>query len=245
MEIPAYFKIANELRKRIFDGELNPGDLLPSENDLAAMFDSSRITTRKSLSILENEGLVYALHGKGYYVQTPEHNKYTMYFKDYDDDLDIKIQYITVIPTSDELIKSLSLKTGQRIILIRRILLKEDKPIACDEKYIPYHKGAPFVETEIKYAEFPDIVAAKTSPFAFRTEMEVGAEAAKGEIAELLVCPPEEPLLVVYRYIIDINGTRVGFEKTFILKEYGRLKAHSGYISSKGWEFFPIKHINR
>ena len=231
MEIPAYFKIANELRKGIMEGKFNPGDLLPSENELAAMFNSSRITTRKSLGILENEGLVYAWHGKGYFVQTPEHNRYTMYFKDREEGMDIKIQEVSVVPSSEEVREALAVDESQRVVLIRRILIRDGVPVACDEKYIPYHRGDPFVETEIQYADFPEIVAAKSSPFAFRTEMEIGAEAASANIARLLSCALGEALLVVFRRIIDMNGERAGFEKTYMREGYGRLKADSGYIS--------------
>jgi GntR family transcriptional regulator len=234
MGIPAYYRIASELRKGILEGRFNPGDLLPSENELAAAFKSSRITTRKSLGILENEGLIYAWHGKGYFVQTPDHNKYTMYFKDHVEGLEIKIQKVTVLFPQEEVRTALSLKESDRVVLIRRILMRGGLSVACDEKYIPYHRGDPFVETEIRYADFPDIVAAKSSPFAFRTEMEIGVEAASAGMARLLSCPQEEPLLVVFRYIIDMSGKRAGFEKTYMRREYGRLKARSGYIEPDG-----------
>ncbi|MDR3552578.1 MAG: GntR family transcriptional regulator [Clostridia bacterium] len=226
---PVYFKIANELRKGIFEGKFNPGDLMPSENELASSFNSSRVTTRKSLGILENEGLIAAWHGKGYFVQTPEHNKYTMYFEEHNPAFKSKIQKVTVVKPTDEVKNALSLKEGQKVVLIRRIVLNDDIPVACDEKYIPYNRGDPLVETEIQYADFPEIVAAKSSPFAIQTDMEIGFEVASANLSVALSCRQEEPLLVTYRYIINHYGIKVGFEKMYMRKAYGRLRAHSGY----------------
>ncbi len=47
-------------------------DTLPSENQLAVMFGVSRMTARKALVELENEGLVERIRGKGTYVKKPD-----------------------------------------------------------------------------------------------------------------------------------------------------------------------------
>jgi len=47
-------------------------DTLPSENQLAVMFGASRITARKALVELENEGLVERIRGKGTYMIKPD-----------------------------------------------------------------------------------------------------------------------------------------------------------------------------
>lgn len=231
---PAYHRIADELRRGILEGRYRPGDAMPSENELAAAFDSSRITTRKSLGLLETEGFVAAWQGKGYYVRRPEHNKYTLYFEKGGESFDFKIQQVTVASPSPEVRRALGLDGKRRVVLIRRIVLKGGLPVACDEKYIPYHRGDPFVEVEIRYADLPEIVAAKSSPFAIRTDMEIGVEAASGAVMAALGCGNGEPLLVAFRYISDIEGRRVGYEKTYMTSAYGRMRASSGYIFAGG-----------
>lgn len=234
MARPAYHRIADELRRGILEGRYKPGDAMPSENELAAAFDSSRITTRKSLGLLENEGFISARQGKGYFVQRPEHNKYTMRFEKDGEVLDFKLQQVTVVAPGDEVRRALGIQGDRRVVLIRRILSRDGTAVACDEKYIPYTRGDPFVELEIRYADLPDIVAAKSSPFAFKTDMEIGAEAADGAVMRALGCRKGEPLLVALRYMSDIDGRRVGYEKTFMSREYGRIKASSGYLFEEG-----------
>ncbi len=60
-----YFDLMEDLRKQIVEGEIRPGDKLPSENELSATYHVSRQTVRKALQILQGEGYVYAEHGRG------------------------------------------------------------------------------------------------------------------------------------------------------------------------------------
>lgn len=62
---PKYFQLMTDLKEKMSKGEILPGDKLPSENELSAAYQISRQTVRKALSILENEGYIYAVHGKG------------------------------------------------------------------------------------------------------------------------------------------------------------------------------------
>lgn len=55
----------NELKQKIIDGTYQAGDKMSSENELAAFYQVSRHTVRKALAILEHEGYIYAVHGKG------------------------------------------------------------------------------------------------------------------------------------------------------------------------------------
>lgn len=60
-----YFDLMEDLRKQILDGEIKPGEKLPSENELSGQYHVSRQTVRKALQILQNEGYIYAEHGRG------------------------------------------------------------------------------------------------------------------------------------------------------------------------------------
>ena len=62
-------RIASDLRNRISAGQLRPGDRLPSEADLMDQHSVSRITVRRAVALLVNEGLVVSRHGSGTYVR--------------------------------------------------------------------------------------------------------------------------------------------------------------------------------
>lgn len=60
-----YYTLAQDLKRMILDGGIQAGERLPSENELSERYQISRHTVRKALSILANEGYIYAEHGKG------------------------------------------------------------------------------------------------------------------------------------------------------------------------------------
>ena len=60
-----YLKISDAIYRYIQMNNLQPGDKLPSENELSAQYGVSRQTVRKALEILQNEGYIYAEHGRG------------------------------------------------------------------------------------------------------------------------------------------------------------------------------------
>jgi DNA-binding LacI/PurR family transcriptional regulator len=65
---PYYKHIYNYLLEKISSGKLNPGDRLPSEKELCGTFNVSRITSKRALELLAEEGLISRLPGKGSFV---------------------------------------------------------------------------------------------------------------------------------------------------------------------------------
>ncbi|MET9731728.1 GntR family transcriptional regulator [Streptomyces sp. NPDC006458] len=63
--------IADDLRKRITTGCFGPGERLPSETDLASHYRVSTSTLRNALALLQREGLVEKIHGRGNFVRHP------------------------------------------------------------------------------------------------------------------------------------------------------------------------------
>ncbi len=65
MKIPVYQQIKDIIREEIAQGKYKPGDTLPSVNQLAKMFSTSRNTAVKAIADLAHEGTVYCVQGKG------------------------------------------------------------------------------------------------------------------------------------------------------------------------------------
>ncbi|WP_165000855.1 GntR family transcriptional regulator [Xylanivirga thermophila] len=63
-----YSQIAEDIKLQILNGDLVPGDQLPTEFELAERYDVSRITSQRALVELEREGLIYRRQGKGSFV---------------------------------------------------------------------------------------------------------------------------------------------------------------------------------
>jgi DNA-binding LacI/PurR family transcriptional regulator/DNA-binding transcriptional regulator YhcF (GntR family) len=68
MENPLYEQIFNYIFQKINDGELKKGERVPSEKELAAHFNVSRITSKKALEMLSQYKLIERIQGKGSFV---------------------------------------------------------------------------------------------------------------------------------------------------------------------------------
>src|SRR4051794_33543154 len=64
-----YRQIAEELRASITSGDLSEGERLPSENQLASRYGTTRTTVRKALALLRAEGHLVSEQGKGVFVR--------------------------------------------------------------------------------------------------------------------------------------------------------------------------------
>jgi DNA-binding GntR family transcriptional regulator len=64
--------LAHPLREQILTGELGPGVLLPSESELARYAGTKRYSIRKALLLLQNEGLIQPVAGRGWAVVDQE-----------------------------------------------------------------------------------------------------------------------------------------------------------------------------
>ena len=253
MPEPLYLRISDELRRDILAGALRTGDALPSENELAGRYGTSRVTVRKSLDVLESEGLVRSRHGKGYFVLPPKYTTFTMYFGESQADGQFRFQEVNMLRPNAEVAEALLLHRHQMVIVTRRVLERGGRPVAYDEKFIPYERGVPSIEFELHYAEFPDMFEGRFTPISLHTEMTIGVETAPEHVALALGLKAEAPLLTVSRLIRTGDdkaedrptgkpegkptgkpvekptGKPVGYGKQYLTEGFGKLTAKSGY----------------
>jgi GntR family transcriptional regulator len=68
-----YEDIVDELHVSILAGRLGSGERLPSENELARHYETSRPTVRRALALLKAEGSVTTEQGRGVFVRSKPH----------------------------------------------------------------------------------------------------------------------------------------------------------------------------
>ncbi|NEO87503.1 MAG: GntR family transcriptional regulator [Spirulina sp. SIO3F2] len=78
MSQPLHLDISEQLRQRITAGDYLPGAKLPSERQLIAEFQVSRITVRRAIANLVDQGLAIAHQGKGVFVTERRKAVYTL-----------------------------------------------------------------------------------------------------------------------------------------------------------------------
>ena len=70
--VPLYYQLQEVLKEEIESGYWQPGELLPSEHDLARRFGVSRAVVRQALDILEDDHQIVRIRGRGTFVAQPK-----------------------------------------------------------------------------------------------------------------------------------------------------------------------------
>ncbi len=75
--VPVYKQLISNVQQLIAEGALNPGDILPSMNELSTSLDISKETVKKAYAILREKGIIESAQGKGFYVLANENGQRT------------------------------------------------------------------------------------------------------------------------------------------------------------------------
>ena len=67
--IPKYEAIAADIRRSIEDGTLKPGDKLPTVVEFCELYSVSKITVKRAIEQITEEGLITSRRGSGTYVK--------------------------------------------------------------------------------------------------------------------------------------------------------------------------------
>ena len=62
-------QVADDIRGDIQSGSLPPGARLPAEQELADLYGVARVTIRRAIAELREEGLITVMRGRGTYVE--------------------------------------------------------------------------------------------------------------------------------------------------------------------------------
>lgn len=231
MVSPVYLRIVEDIKKKINSTELKPGDIVPSEKALCDEYGASRMTVRRGLAILANEGYIYSIPGKGNFVQKPELNKYTIYYNEMKNSINsvdkTKLLEVNIIMPDEKLATDLQITKNKNVIKIRRLFYTDGVPVAYDVKYLLYQKGMPIVEKEIEHATFPEMLSKKVSLFALQKELVIYAAVPGDDIKRYLNIYDGLSLLVVEQKLYNTENKPMGLGITYYRGDYIKLQGIS------------------
>jgi len=139
--VPLYRRVEASLRDQIRNGELAPGDLIPSEPQLAASLGVSPGTVRKAIDLLVRERLLFRHQGKGTYVSRIDFNNSLFRFFSYGDAQggDLRIHKETSLRVLQQapadVCARLSIQSGSPAIYMERIGFDTDTPVLFERSW--------------------------------------------------------------------------------------------------------------
>src|SRR5277367_2450577 len=126
--IPLYYQIQRALMEKIDSGELMVGDPLASEEELARLYQVSRMTARQALHGLKTSGFAFSQKGRGTFVTRPKLEKNIMHLHGFTEDMkhlgmvpSSKLLEQTVVKATEELSQKLKVEPEEVVMRLRRL----------------------------------------------------------------------------------------------------------------------------
>lgn len=211
---PLYITLADDIRAGIAGGKYPPGSRIPTEAELETIYGVSRITVRKAMELLVNEGAVTRRRKVGSFVSEKKMTRYLNKCMSFTQMCELNgsvagahflsAELISVWP---KLTKELELSRNEdRILSIRRLRLCNGVPVCIEENY--FSRAYSFLLSEDLERSLYEILAEHGVEIR-NCEKTLGICYANKEQAALLNVNEGEALILMQDLAYDTKGRPV------------------------------------
>jgi GntR family transcriptional regulator len=204
---PLYKSVQRNLMEQLASGELKPGQLIPSERQLATEFSVSIGTLRKAIDELVEQRILIRQQGRGTYVATHDRERLLFYFFHIVPQVGLKsyplveFEFFHKAVANEEVSTRLGVQVGAPTFHIRNKLSLDGAPVLIDDIFIEQVRFEKLSAAQFK--ERPNtIYNLYEEAFGItvvRTDERLRAEAATPDHAKLLQIKPSMPVLTIRR----------------------------------------------
>jgi len=201
---PIYRQIKQIIEQRINSGEWSAGQRLPSENDLVAALDVSRMTINRALRELTQAGLVRRVHGLGSFVAEKPRHASLIELQDIALEIEngggrhvsnvLSLESVYASPTVTELMQ---LPEEATLYRLRAVHYQDDLPLQLESRYVNPAAMPDFINQDFTGMTSTAYLLKQFKP----DEMEHRVRAIVPDLQtrELLMMPDGQPCLQLTR----------------------------------------------
>ena len=220
LHVPRYRQIAYQIIGEIQSGIYQPGDRLPSENQMASQHNVHRLTIREALTLVVQQGLAFRHQGKGTFVTEPRINYGINEGTNFSHNLlelgylpSLKILKVQTIPATEPLAKLLDISSNNKLIEIKvlrtaspkmkGLKIPEAYPLCISLSYLRAEQFPEIIEDIYQSHSFYSILSKKYQIQPHRTKTQIETELPSSEDIQLLKMPSNLPILITRSIIQD------------------------------------------
>ena len=206
-----YIVIKQHICQKIESGQWPQHFKVPSENELTQQFDVSRMTARRALQDLTEQGILVRTQGSGTFVATFKSQSSLLEIRNISDEIyerghkhHAKQLVLKSIAVTEEIAILLNLKNNEHVFFSQLLHFENDQPIQLEQRYVnaelvPEYLLQNFTETT------PHEYLSDVAPLTEATH-EIEAILAANDICQLLKISNSEPCLQVKRRTWSSKG---------------------------------------
>ena len=223
----------------IMNGVYSPGEQLPNEKQLCERYGVSRITVRRALKELSNEGLIEIKQGKGTFIRNERLNLHIVDLRGYTDGLsklsnDIKLKILEkqIVEVDNEVSNALKIKKGSKILKLKRLVTNNDEPLSIDIAYFPLNIFPDIMDKINDNVSTFNIIRKDYNIILAKAYKEFGVVLATDEYAKILNCTLTEPLFNIKKTTYNLDDHPVHYSTFYILANKVRYTINVDMLSN-------------
>ncbi|WP_343927933.1 GntR family transcriptional regulator [Pigmentiphaga daeguensis] len=216
---PLHHQISAVIKDGIANGRYQPGERLPTEDALCRLFSVSRITVRRAMQGLEEQGLIERRQGDGTFVaesaavvslQTPL-SGFMAQVAESRALSTPRLLSFEEVEAPLQVLTGLMLPPGERVMKLVRLRTRGSLPILHSTAWLPADIAARLRPEDFSRHALSELMARAGFPY-FRIEAAAGAALADPVLARDLQVPIGSALVDVRRVAFDQHGRAIEYQ---------------------------------
>lgn len=220
--LPLHAQIRETLRQGIVSGSYLPDDKLPSEKELMVEFGVSRITVRQALGVLEKEGIIYRVTGKGSFVSKPRPIQDLTRLQGFGEAMsDLGFETINQViglnecSAPPEIAQQLALGENARVTEIRRLRFVDRAPVSLDVTYVSTALGKRLAGEDLATRDIFLIIENDYGIALGHADLHISTLPADATVSRQLKVRKGAPVLHLQRLTYAKDGTPLEVDRIY------------------------------
>lgn len=223
---PLYRQLMDIITSQIKNGTYKPGEKIPTEPELAELYQVSRITVRRTVEELCTQGYLIKHQGKGTFVKSP------MIFRKFESQKNMsfsescrqndRVPHSHVLAfckkSSDSLTSDfLQLASEEEVFFLERLLLADGIPVIDVHTWLPVRLFPDFDPNAVENGSFFEYLkSAYRYSVADFSRSTVSVTTASADMAQTLNLAPGDPVMILDSYMQSLDGKPLYISREYI-----------------------------
>jgi len=229
---PLYLQIQEYLAEQIVSGELKPESRIPSERELSTELGVSRMTVRRAITELVNEGLVERVHGAGTFVAKPkveyaasELVSYTNAMRSRGLRVSRQLLEFDEVPASRRLAERLQVSIGHNLYRVVLLYLANRIPVILERSFFPCERCPDLQDYDLEKTSIYDLLTQAYQIRVSHIDQSIESIVASEIAARQLRVDDGFPLLMITRAVYRQEDHRpVLYSQDLLRSDYARVR---------------------
>lgn len=213
---PLYMQVVSAIADRIGRGVYKVGDQLPSEPHFCKEFGASPMTVHRAFTVLESQGLVQPIQGKGTFVRALEISAASFKFSQMAQrwqarDTEVRLLEASTRRAEGEVANKLGLHNRERVVFLRRLVLEEGEPVLYHVEYVVFDPHRRLVESQLRITSLEGILHPDGGEGIARGDLKIQAVNLRPGPAQQLGERPDAAAFCLEHVFEDYDGAPVSW----------------------------------